>query len=517
MIHIPLNKTLLEKHRIFAQADGTLMKKLEELKTAYSDSISQNILDFVIGNLEDIVSCDLEGLKRLQQEYVKRVFDLNISSNASYIKSFHQIHEALKTAFVVAYESFTSTGKDSWNSYQYLKELNQTVCPYCNANFIQTVQATKVLKGAASRAMADLDHFLPKSIFPIFAITLSNLIPSCMYCNQRFKGDHYTNFQNYFSPFDEEMQNSMTFKFCYTEDDYESVFSKLEPLCDEGLSEEEQYYLEILSINILDKKVFDKHKEIYESFQEKMETLNREVVQLPQHANCQPELIELLNQIVLKAKDYEDVFYQFMTIEHSVKPFNYFESLAGELAEICGQFIELRKEYESFPSIKKHRQVRKAVTAIKDELEKHEKILKANFHIIEVSETRFKDTNFVDAALGNSTDYQIEIMANSDDMDVKRRVYHNAALFQLEAVYRSFRPYINRKIRQSHIVNDLYKEQLVQQFPSLLTEQYMNTMVDVMIIDEASQRHEVLGKLTYDVILPVIQSRTNLSLTGISD
>lgn len=512
MIHIPLNKKLLEKQKIFARADGALMKKLEEFQTEFSDNISQNILVFVIGKLEDIVSCDLEGLKRLQQEYVKYVFDLNILSNTSYIQDFRQIHEALETAFVAAYDLFTSRGKDSWNSYHYLKELNQIVCPYCNANFIQTLQATKVLKGAASRAMADLDHFLPKSIFPIFAITLSNLVPSCMYCNQRFKSNHYTNFQNYFSPFDEELQNSMTFKIHYAEDDFESVFSKLETLCDEGLSEEDQYYLELLSINILDKKVFDKHKEIYESFQEKIETLNREVVQLPQHANCQPELIELLDRIVLKAIDYEDVFHQFMTIEHSVKPFNYFEFLAGELAEICEQFIELRKEYESFLGIKKRRQVRKAVTAIKDELEKHEKLLRANFHITDTSATCIKGIDFVDVVLGNSTDYQIEIVANSDDIDVKRRVYHNAALFQLETVYRSFRPYINRKIRQSHIVNDLYKEQLVQQFPSLLTEQYMNTMVDVMIIDEASRRYEVLGKLTYDVILPAIHFRTNLRL-----
>ena len=33
----------------------------------------------------------------------------------------------------------------------------------------------------------DLDHFYPKSKYPFLAVTLSNLIPSCLFCNQRAK------------------------------------------------------------------------------------------------------------------------------------------------------------------------------------------------------------------------------------------------------------------------------------------------------------------------------------------
>jgi hypothetical protein len=55
------------------------------------------------------------------------------------------------------------------------------VCPYCNYEDTETISA----EGANTRP--DLDHFHPKSKFPFFALTLSNLIPSGHRCNQKYK------------------------------------------------------------------------------------------------------------------------------------------------------------------------------------------------------------------------------------------------------------------------------------------------------------------------------------------
>lgn len=48
-------------------------------------------------------------------------------------------------------------------------------CPYCNRNYI-TVRGEKA-------AGAQLDHFINRKDYPIFALSLYNLVPSCNVCN----------------------------------------------------------------------------------------------------------------------------------------------------------------------------------------------------------------------------------------------------------------------------------------------------------------------------------------------
>lgn len=56
------------------------------------------------------------------------------------------------------------------------------VCPYCNRNYI-----SKFEKNGTLKTTADLDHFYPKSDFPLFSLSLHNFVPSCQICNSRFK------------------------------------------------------------------------------------------------------------------------------------------------------------------------------------------------------------------------------------------------------------------------------------------------------------------------------------------
>lgn len=57
-----------------------------------------------------------------------------------------------------------------------------TVCPYCDRQYISYFMKDKV-----KYTTADLDHFYPKSKFPLFSLSLYNFVPSCQICNQRFK------------------------------------------------------------------------------------------------------------------------------------------------------------------------------------------------------------------------------------------------------------------------------------------------------------------------------------------
>lgn len=66
-----------------------------------------------------------------------------------------------------------------------IKSSDIFICPYCYRSYIGVIEEED-----GSRAITpDLDHFYPKSKYPFLSITLSNLVPSCLFCNQRAKND----------------------------------------------------------------------------------------------------------------------------------------------------------------------------------------------------------------------------------------------------------------------------------------------------------------------------------------
>ncbi|WP_419673294.1 hypothetical protein [Aliarcobacter butzleri] len=86
---------------------------------------------------------------------------------------------------------------------EYIKDLNITVCPYCNRNYIFNFKKSNSLK-----ATAQLDHFFDKSTYPYFSISIFNLVPSCQTCNQR-----KSKIQNdIYHPFTETFNDDVKFK-----------------------------------------------------------------------------------------------------------------------------------------------------------------------------------------------------------------------------------------------------------------------------------------------------------------
>lgn len=69
-----------------------------------------------------------------------------------------------------------------WNAYTFAYMINLKVCPYCNRQYITPIITRN------SRSRGDLDHILPKSIYPYFSMSIYNLIPTCKTCNTSFKG-----------------------------------------------------------------------------------------------------------------------------------------------------------------------------------------------------------------------------------------------------------------------------------------------------------------------------------------
>lgn len=68
--------------------------------------------------------------------------------------------------------------------HKLLKSLKIKCCPYCNRQYI-TIWYDE---NNSVHSTADLDHFYQKTIYPLFALSLFNFVPSCQICNSRMKG-----------------------------------------------------------------------------------------------------------------------------------------------------------------------------------------------------------------------------------------------------------------------------------------------------------------------------------------
>ena len=109
------------------------------------------------------------------------------------------------------YKSFSNNEKDV---NRFLKILNIDYCPYCNINDV-----ISVFGGNKNRiCRPDLDHFESQSKHPEKQVTYDNLVPSCLLCNQRLKGDK--EFANHLNPYKLDFDSIMEFKLVLKDVNY---------------------------------------------------------------------------------------------------------------------------------------------------------------------------------------------------------------------------------------------------------------------------------------------------------
>lgn len=87
-------------------------------------------------------------------------------------------------------KAFSSFGYDSdlFSAEELMEDLDLTVCPYCNRNFIKAIE----VKPNGVFVRGQLDHFYPRSLYPYLAVCKHNLVPSCPSCNGA-SGKHLDN------------------------------------------------------------------------------------------------------------------------------------------------------------------------------------------------------------------------------------------------------------------------------------------------------------------------------------
>lgn len=90
--------------------------------------------------------------------------------------------------FKEMYSSYFSNGSGNfvdgdYNAYKFLCELDITVCPYCEDEYLDIVLTDPKENTSKKKRTSEIDHFFPKSDYPALAMNFYNLIPSGQNCN----------------------------------------------------------------------------------------------------------------------------------------------------------------------------------------------------------------------------------------------------------------------------------------------------------------------------------------------
>jgi len=169
-----LEKLAQNHYRAIANYLG--QKKIEKFDNLIAKNFSSEY-DF-----QKLLLAKPHELRELKEIFTGNRDDYNIfKTYYNYLNSYKDV----KFYLFGAEASDSERERIDYNAYKLVKDLNISTCPYCNRGTIYNLQKSK---GRTS----EIDHFYPKGIYPYFAISFYNLIPSCKVCNKLKMEDEIT-------------------------------------------------------------------------------------------------------------------------------------------------------------------------------------------------------------------------------------------------------------------------------------------------------------------------------------
>lgn len=136
--------------------------------------------------------------KRIQRKKISNVNKNVWKPSGVVLEKYNKLYEYF-ACFDKIYKKFSKHKINQW----IVEVTGLDVCPYCNISYTYNRK---------SNATAQLDHFFPKSEYPILSLCFYNLIPSCPACN-RLKSDKSVEFA---SPYKKDAFRTMHIKWCFS-------------------------------------------------------------------------------------------------------------------------------------------------------------------------------------------------------------------------------------------------------------------------------------------------------------
>ncbi|WP_429099314.1 hypothetical protein [Aeromonas veronii] len=130
------------------------------------------------------------------------------------IRNYITGHYKINQIYINNLPVWTRTPFDMFDYIQFRKTFgrrlinshNLKVCPFCAHDSVD------IVNGVRKNHLPALDHFLPKSKYPFFALSVNNLLPTCHRCNSSFKGE-IDMIKNNYHPLRDRINNVDVFHF----------------------------------------------------------------------------------------------------------------------------------------------------------------------------------------------------------------------------------------------------------------------------------------------------------------
>lgn len=176
MVPIQINNSLADefydnvKNVIVHHIERVLRKgSIKYKKNTYNVSVD---LRLILNRLRDLNNDSLKELITKSPIELMTFVSHQNAINSTFININHEDNMVLRNIFIRnGYEN-----EKVLNKWDFINKIKIDTCSYCNRNYIYTTSKNKKIK-------PEIDHFYPKSIYPILGLAYFNLIPSCKSCN----------------------------------------------------------------------------------------------------------------------------------------------------------------------------------------------------------------------------------------------------------------------------------------------------------------------------------------------
>ncbi len=187
-------------------------KYIKEVLPIVREKLKENRKDIKYGEIVAYIEEDIEGIIGADIHNLLKKYDEIQSRFPNKLKKMGKKHKISKeqkacNKFFERIFDYKKIIQDNIKlSYEVAKMLNVTVCPYCNRIYTTTCDS----KNGKSRPQ--FDHFFAKSLYPILALSIYNLVPSCNICNTK-KGSKEFSLEDNIYPYQEGINESKYFSY----------------------------------------------------------------------------------------------------------------------------------------------------------------------------------------------------------------------------------------------------------------------------------------------------------------
>ena len=141
---------------------------------------------------------------------VWNIKEKDLSDSERDIKKRYHVLNELEGLF--AYDRCLGNSKKK--TYDLVNRVGHNTCVYCNRQYAFSIVRGQGRNDTERIARPALDHWYPKSLFPLMSLSYYNLIPSCTICNSSVKHDGIWTLETHIHPYlTETSEPGFSFKY----------------------------------------------------------------------------------------------------------------------------------------------------------------------------------------------------------------------------------------------------------------------------------------------------------------